>query len=230
MRYLIFIVIAIALAGCGKQKAPAPPVAHTLLVKKLFRNLANNQHELAYKRVQKVQALAPADEFLIQMEEREYCNYMIKKAQLELNKGNTQKSQEVIEDARIQYPLNRHLIKISNELKNLASLQKNVELLNKAASSSEMNKTISRIEKIIKRYPAAKELRPLLRKQILKAFNMNLYEKQRARFDLLCDLHTIRNEKYVDQGLADTLKAMLIISNEATINPKERINPNLLED
>ena len=232
MRYLItFIFIAgiAGLSGCGKKEIPPPPVTHTLLVKKLFDNIIRHQHKAAVKRIQKVRALDPSNEFLIQLEEREFCNYYIQQAQKLLDAGEITQTLAIITPAVKKYPLNRNLLAIQTELKQLKKLQQHIRLLNSAVSSREMNSQINAIALFIRNYPSSKILRPLLRKKILLAFKMKLHEQERARFDLLCDLETVRRAKNVDRNLNDALLAVLSVANAATVNKNERVKADLLD-
>ncbi len=232
MKYLtafIFIAGLAGLTGCGKKKLPPPPVTHALLVKKLFNNLSRHQYNAAVKRIQKIRALAPSNEFLIQLEEREFCNYYVQQAQKLLDAGEIAQSIAAINTALKKYPLNRNLLAIQTELKQLKELRQHIRLLNSAASSREMNSQINAIVLSIRNYPSAKILRPLLRKKILLAFKMKLQEQERARFDLLCDLETVRRAQYIDQSLNDTLLAILKVANTATINKNERVKADLLD-
>jgi len=229
MRYLIAFIFAIGLVGCGKEEIPPPPTAHALLVKNLFDNLSKRQHDPAVKRIQKVRALAPANEFLIQLEEREFCNNHIRKAQKLLDVGKVSQALTVVNSTRHKYPLNRNLLAIQIELIQLEGLQKRIKLLNAARSSKEMNLQINAIAQFIKKYPEGKVLRPLLRKKILQSFKQKLYEEERARFDILCDLATARKAERLDQSLNNTLLAIVNIANAATVNKKERVKLDLLD-
>lgn len=229
MRYLIIFIFAIALTGCGKKEIPQPPTAHALLVKKLFNNLAKKEHEAAVKRIEKVRALDTSNEFLLQLEEREFCNHYIKQAQKQLDANNIPKAISIISIAREKYPLNLNLLAINTELDQLSKLQKHIKILNSASSSRKMNTQINAIAMFIKKYPAGKVLRPLLRKKILLAFKQKLYEQQRSRFDLLCDIKTAHSAATPDQSLNSTLLAILARSNASTVNKKERIKANLLD-
>jgi hypothetical protein len=229
MRYLIAFIFTIGLVGCGKKEIPSPPAAHALLVKKLFNNLSKKQHDPAIKRIQKLRALTPSNEFLIQLEEREFCNNYIREAQKLLDDGKVPQALTVISAAKKKYPLNRNLLAIQIELIQLEGLQKRIKLLNSAKSSKEMNLQINAIAQFIKKYPAAKALRPLLRKEILQSFKQKLNEEERARFDLLCDLAMARKAERPDQSLNNTLLAILSIDNAETINKIERVKPDLLD-
>ena len=229
MRYLIIFIFAIILTGCGKKEVPPPPTAHALLVKKLFKNLARKEHEAAVKRIQKVRALNASNEFLIQLEEREFCNYYIKQAQEQLDANNLPGAISTISTARKKYPLNLNLLATNTELEQLSKLQKHIKLLNSAGSSKEMNTHIKAIELFIKKNPDGKILRPLLRKKMLLAFKQKLYEQQRARFDLICDIKSARSAENPDQSLTSTMLAVLAKSNAATVNKKERLKASLLD-
>jgi predicted small lipoprotein YifL len=231
MRYfsaLIFAALLTVLAGCGDKKPPPPPTAHVLLVKKLFENLAKHQHTAAYKRVQKVRALDPGNEFLIQIEEREYCNSEIEKAQKMLDKNRVKDALSLIKEARKKLPLNRNLLAVENELKMLQDIKEHIKLLNIATTSRQMNLQINYINNIIKKYTPAETLTPLLRKKIKLAFKTSLAEKERARFDLLCDLRNVRNAKRPNASLSSTLEAVLKVDNDATVNKNERVKATLL--
>jgi hypothetical protein len=229
MRYLIAFIFIIALCGCGKNKVPPPPTAHTLLVKKLFYNLEKKEHEAAVKRIEKVRVLDTSNEFLIQMEEREFCNHYIKLAQKQIDANNILKATAIIASARKRYPLNLNLLAIYTKLNHLSELKKHIDLLNSAISSNEMNLQINAIAQFIKKYPEGKILIPPLRKKILRAFKQKLYEQQRARFDLLCDIKTARDAKVPDESLSNTLLAILAKDNAATVNKNERISSRLLD-
>ena len=229
MRYLIAFIFTLGLVGCGKKEIPPPPMAHALLVKKMFNNLSKKQHDPAVKRIQKVRALAPSNEFLIQLEERESCNKHIRKAQKLLDAGKVSQALTAINTARHLYPLNRNLLAIQMELIQLEGLQKHIKLLNAARSSKEMNLQINAIALFIKKYPDGKALRPLLRKKILQSFKQKLHEEERARFDILCDLATARKTERPDQSLNNTLLAILNIANAATVNKAERIKLDILD-
>jgi len=229
MRYLIAFIFVIGLVGCNEKKIPPPPTAHALLAKNLFNNLSRKQHDPALKRIQKVRALAPTNEFLIQLEEREFCNNYIRKAQKLLDTGKVSQALAIINTSRRNYPLNRNLLAIQLELMQLEGLQKRIKRLNSARSSREMNLQINAIAQFIKKYPRSKVLRPLLRKEILLSFKKKLHEEERARFDILCDLATARKRERLDQSLNNTLLAVLDIANAATVNKIERVNPNLLD-
>lgn len=232
MRRLIVFILIIGLAGlagCGKKELPPPPVAHVLLVTKLFNNLSKNQHDAAYKRVQKVRALDPANEFLIQLEEREFCNHHIQQAQALLDTGKILQAIGVVNTALGKFPLNRNLLAIHAELAKLENLQKHIRLLNSATSSREMNSQIDAIILFIRNCPSAKVLQPLLRPKVLLALKTKLHEQERARFDLLCDLKAARQAKHPDQSFNDTLSAMLTVANAAAVNKNERVSPGLLE-
>ncbi len=229
MRYLIVFIFAIIVFGCGKKEIPPPPTTHALLVKNLFYNLAKKEHEAAVKRIEKVRVLDTSNEFLIQMEEREFCNHYIKLAQKEINGNNISKATAIIAVARKRYPLNFNLLETYTKLNHLTELKKHIDLLNSAASSKKMNLQINAISQFIKKYPEGKVLRPLLRKKILYAFKQKLYEQQRARFDLLCDIKTARDAKVPDDSLNNTLLAILAKDNASTVNKKERISPKLLD-
>ena len=231
MRYfltLIFTVLLTVLTGCGDKKPPPPPTAHVLLVKKLFENLSKKQHTAAYKRVQKVRALDPSNEFLIQMEEREFCNSEIEKAQKMLDENQVNHALAIVKKAQVKFPLNRNLLAAENDLKMLQELKGYIKLLNIATTSREMNIQISNINNIIKKYPSAKTLTPLLRKKIKLAFTTSLIEKERARFDLLCDLKAARSAKIQNASLNAILEAILKVDNEATVNKGERVKATLL--
>jgi hypothetical protein len=229
MRYLVFFIFAVVLSGCGKKEIPPPPAAHALLVKKLFNNLEKAEHKVAVKRIEKLRALNTSNEFLIQLEEREFCNHYIKQAQKQLDANNILQAISTIATAMKKYPLNLNLLAIHTELNHLNELKKHIDLLNSAVSSREMNLQINAIAQFIKKYPAGKILSPLLRKKILRAFKQKLYEQQCARFDLLCDIKTARGAQIPDQSLNSTLLAVLARDNAATVNKKERISPGLLE-
>jgi hypothetical protein len=229
MRYLIVFIFTIILTGCGKEEIPPPPTAHALLAKKLFDNLERKNHEAAVKRIQKVRAIDSSNEFLVQLEEREYCNHYIEQVQKQLDANNLPQALSKITEARKKYPLNHNLLAIDEELKQLRKLQTHIRLLNTATSSREMNIQINAISQFIKKYPAGKALLPLLRKRIKKAFKQKLYERERARFDLLCDLKAARDTETPDQNLNDTLIAVLTADNAATVNKKEHTKPNLLD-
>jgi len=229
MRYLIVFIFAVILSGCGEEKIPPPPTAHALLVKKLFNNLAKKEHLPAVKRIQKVRALDSSNEFLIELEEREFCNYYIKRAQKKLDANNLLKAIAIINIAMKKYPLSRNLLAIDTELKQLKALQKHIKLLNSADSSKRMHTQINAVTLFIKKYPEGKILLPTLRKKIKKAFQQNLYEHGNARFDLLCDLKDARKAKRLNQNLNDTLLAILTTSNIATVNKKERTKADLLD-
>ncbi|MCK4982282.1 MAG: hypothetical protein KAS17_05125 [Victivallaceae bacterium] len=229
MRYLIAFIFTIGLIGCGKKEIPPPPTAHALLVKKLFNNLSQKQHDPAVKRIQKVCALAPSNEFLIQLDERESCNNHVRKAQKLLDTAKVPQALAIINSARHKYPLSRNLLAIQIELTQLEGLQKRVKLLNAARSSKEMNLQINAIAQFIKKYPDGKVLRPLLRKKILQSFKQKLHEEERARFDILCDLATARKAERLNQSLNNTLLAVLSIANAATVNKNERVKPDLLD-
>ena len=232
MRYfsaLIFAALFTVLAGCGDKKPPPPPTAHVLLVKKLFNNLSRNQHIAAYKRVQKVRALDPNNEFLIQMEEREYCNAQVESAQKMLDVNQVSNALDIIKKARLKFPLNRNLLAAENDLKTLQSLKGHIKLLNIATTSRQMNIQINSINNIIKKYPSAKALTPLLRKKLKLAFKLNLEEEERARFDLLCDLQSVRSAKRPNPSLSATLEAILKVDNDATINKNQRVKATLLD-
>ena len=229
MRYLIVFIFAIILTGCGKKEVPPPPTAHALLVKKLFHNLAKKDHEAAVKRIGKVRALNTSNEFLIQLEEREFCNHYIKQAQKQLDANNLPGALSTVSTARKKYPLNLNLLAANTELEELDKLQKHIKLLNSAGSSEEMNSHIKAVALFIKKNPAGKTLRPLLRKKMLLAFKQKLYEQQRARFDLICDIKSAYSTGNPDQSLTGTLLAVLAKSNAATVNKKERIKASLLE-
>jgi hypothetical protein len=92
-----------------------------------------------------------------------------------------------------------------------------------------MNLQINAIAQFIKKYPEGKILIPPLRKKILRAFKQKLYEQQRARFDLLCDIKTARDAKVPDESLSNTLLAILAKDNAATVNKNERISSRLLD-
>ena len=229
MRYFIIFIFAVLLTGCGKEEVPPPPTAHAFLVKKLFNDLAQKEHKTAVKRIQKLRALDTANEFLIQLEEREFCNNYITQAQKELNENNISQAIATISKTRKKYPLNRNLLAIQTELVQLNELRKYIKRLNSAASAREMNVQIDAVAKFIKKYPEGKILSPDLRKKILKAFKQKLYEQERARFDLLCDLNAARKSKRPDQNLNATLLATLATANAATINKKEQVKANLLD-
>ncbi|MDD5698625.1 MAG: hypothetical protein PHH77_08410 [Victivallaceae bacterium] len=217
------------LAGCGKKPVPPPPSAHLLLVQNLFAALNAQQHDTACKRVQKLRALAPANEFLIQLEEREFCNYQIQQAQKRLDAGDIAQTLEIIGRARKKYSLNHNLLAVQTEIKQLSELQEHIKLLNSVASSKAMEAQINSIARFIRSCPAAQVLSPLLRKKMVQAFKRKLYEQECARFDLLCDLATARRAKKPDPGLIDTLLAVLTVANAATVNKAERINPDLFD-
>ena len=232
MRYLIVFIFVIGLAwlvGCGKKELPPPPVAHVQLVTKLFDNLSKGQHDAAYKRIQKVRALDPSNEFLIQLEEREFCNHYILQAQALLDEGKVGQALAAINIAARKFPLNRNLLAIHTELSKLENLQKHIRLLNSAKSSQEMNSQINVIIAFIRNYPAAKALQPLLKQKVLLALKTKLHEQERARFDLLCDLKSARQGKRPDPSLNSTLAAMLTVANAATVNKNERISSDLLD-
>jgi hypothetical protein len=229
MRYLIVFIFAVMLVGCGKKDIPPPPTAHALLVKNLFKNLAKQKHGAAVKRIQKVRALDNSNEFLIQLEEREFCNIYITQAQKQLDANKISQALTTIVLARKTYPLNRNLLAIQTELIQLSGLQKYIKLLNSASSSREMNVQINAVSKFIKKYPEGKILSPLLRKKIVRAFKQKLYEQERARFDVLCELKAARSAERPDQMVNDTLLAVLATANAATINPKERVKADLLD-
>jgi len=229
MRYLIVFIFAIVLTGCGKKEVPPPPTAHALLVKKLFYNLAQKDHEAAVKRIGKVRALNTSNEFLIQLEEREFCNHYIKQAQKQLDANNLPGALSTISAARKKYPLNLNLLATNTELDQLSKLQKHIKLLNSAGSSEEMKTQIDAIALFIKKYPSGKILRPLLREKMLLAFKQKLYEQQRARFDLICDIKSAYSTGNPDQSLTNTLLAVLAKSNAATVNKKERIKASILK-
>ena len=232
MRYfsaLIFAAMLAVLAGCGDKKPPPPPTAHVLLVKKLFDNLSKGQHIAAYKRVQKVRALDPNNEFLIQMEEREYCNAQVEAAQKMLDANQVSSALDIIKKARLKFPLNRNLLAAENDLKILQALKGHIKLLNVATTSQQMNTQIDNINNIIKKYPSAKTLTPFLRKKIKLAFKTNLAEKERARFDLLCDIKSVHNAKRPNPNLSSALKAALKVANDATVNKNQRVKATLLE-
>ncbi|MDD5597377.1 MAG: hypothetical protein PHV82_05500 [Victivallaceae bacterium] len=232
MKYFIvfiFGVISAGLAGCGKKEAPPPPTAHTLLVKNLFYDLSKNQYGAALKRIEKVQALDPANEFLPQFEEVILCNSRIQEAQKLLDADKISEAAKIITVTRKKYPLNRNLMEIENELKLLESLRININKLHSADSSDEMNRQISAITEMIKKYPDAGLLTPGLRLKMKDAFVRKLYEKECARFDLLCDIAAGRKAKRFEQNLNDTLLAVLAVDNLDTVNRKERVSPGLLD-
>lgn len=221
MRYLIVFIFAIVLAGCGKEKIPPPPTAHALLVKKLFKNLARKEHKEAIKRIQKVHALDPSNDFLIQLEEREFCNYYIKQAQKQIDANKLSQAMSTIDTARKKYALNRNLLAAQEELMLLQELQRHIKLLNSAVSSQEMNLQINAISQLLKKHPDGKILLPVLRKKMVNAFRQNLYEQKRARFDLLCDLKTVRSAEHPDQSLNNALTAVLAVANAAATEIKD---------
>jgi len=229
MRYLIALIFVIMLSGCNEKKIPPPPTAHALLVKNLFYNLEKKEHEAAAKRIEKVRVLDTSNEFLLQMEEREFCNHYIKLAQKQIDANNISKAAAIITTARKRYPLDLNLLAIYTKLNHLSELKKHIDLLNSAVSSKEMNLQINAIAQFIKKYPEGEVLRPLLRKKILRAFKQKLYEQQRARFDLLCDIKTAREAKIPDESLSGTLLAILAKDNAATVNKHERISSGLLD-
>ena len=230
MRYLIVFIFTLTLFACDKEeKIPPPPTAHALLVKKLFKNLAKKEHLAAVKRIQKVRALDPSSEFLIQLEEREYSNHYIAQAQRQLDANKLTQSLATISLTRKKYPLNRNLLAIETELKQLKALEQHIKSLNSADSSRKMNSQINAITRFVKKYPEGKILSPLLRKKIVESFKQKLYEQERARFDILCDLETSRNARIPDRSLTNTLLAILATANAATVNSKERINAKLLD-
>ena len=229
MRYLIVFIFVLGLVGCGEEKIPPPPTAHALLVKKMFNNLAKKQYDPAVKRIQKVRALSPSNEFLIQLEEREFCNNHILKIQKQLDAGKISKALAIINTARHSYPLSRNLLAIQIELLQLEELQEHIKLLNSASSSKEMNLQINAIATFIKKYPEGNILRSIFRKKVLQSFKRKLYEQERARFDILCDLATIRKAEVIDQSLSNTLLVILNTANAETVNKVERVKPNLLD-
>ncbi|MFA6717428.1 MAG: hypothetical protein WC082_01180 [Victivallales bacterium] len=232
MKYFIVFIIAVisaALTGCGKKEAPPPPTAHALLVKNLFYNLSKNQYDMAIKRIEKVQALDPANEFLPQFEEVVFCNSRVQEAQKLFDANKISEAAKIITATRKKYPLNRNLMEIENELKLLDILQTNIKKLHSAASSDEMNRQISAITETIKKYPDAGTLAPVLRIKMKEAFIRKLYEKERARFDLLCDIAAGREAKRFEQNLDNTLLAALAVDNLETVNRKERVNPGILD-
>ena len=229
MRYLIVFIFVIMLSGCDEKKVPPPPTAHTILVKNLFHNLEKKEHEAAVKRIEKVRVLDTSNEFLLQMEEREFCNQHIKNAQKQIDANNISKATAIIASARKRYPLNLNLLAIHTKLNSLSELKKHIDLLNSARSSREMNLQINTIAQFIKKYPEGKVLSPLLRKKILRAFKQKLYEQQRSRFDLLCDIKIARDSKVPDENLNSTLLAVLAKDNADTVNKKERISSRLLD-
>jgi tetratricopeptide (TPR) repeat protein len=226
MRYLIvfiFTALFIGLAGCGKEDAPPPPTAHALLVKKLFYNLSKGQYDEALKRIEKVQALDPANEFLPQFEEVVYCNSRILEVQKLLDANKVSEALKIIKITRKKYPLNRNMIAIESELELLAGLQENIKALHAAESSDEMNRRINAIAETIKKYPDVEVLSPSLRLKMKEAFRKRLYEEERARIDLLCDLAAVRKAERFEQSLNDTLMAMLTVDNLETVNKEERV-------
>ena len=229
MRYFIVFIFVIMLVGCGEKDIPPPPTAHALLVKNLIKNLIKHNHEAAVKRIQKVRALDDSNEFLIQLEEREFCNIYITQAQKQLDANKISQALATIVIARKTYPLNRNLLATQTELVQLSGLQKYIKLLNSASSSREMNTQINAVSQFIKKYPEGKILSPLLRKKIVKAFKQKLYEQERARFDVLCELKAVRNAERPDQLVNDAVLAILATANAATINKKERVKTDLLD-
>lgn len=228
MRYIIVFIFAVILCGCDKEEVPPPPTAHAILVKNLFYNLEKKEHDAAVKRIEKVRVLDTSNEFLLQMEEREFCNSHIIQAQKQIDANNVAKAAAIIAVARKKYPLNLNLLAIHTKLTDLSTLQNHIKLLDSAVSSDEMNLQINAVEKFIQKYPEGKILRPLLRKRMLLAFKQKLYEQQRARFDLLCDIKTAYDAKVPDESLKSTLLAVLANDNAKTVNKKERISSKLL--
>jgi tetratricopeptide (TPR) repeat protein len=232
IRYFVLHILAIGLiviTGCKKEEIPPPPSTHTLLVKNLFINLDKQQHEIAVKRIQKVRALSPNNEFLIQMEERELCNYYIKKAQEKLDIGDIDSALAEIKKALQQYALNRNLLSIQKELMTLKEIKQHIELMNAAATSKDMNLQINQIVACIRNYPKAKDLQPMLRKKVLEAFKMKLAEEKRARFDLLCDLKSAQESVKKDESLNQTLRALLDVANSQAVNKSDRVSAELLD-
>lgn len=225
MKYSAVFIFAALLAGCGKKEAPPPPTAHALLVKKLFQNLSKDQYDTALKRIEKVQALDPANEFIPQFEEVVYCNSRLLEAQKRLDANKISGALKIIQSTRKKYPLNRNLIAVENELKLLDSLQKNVKGLHAANSSDEMNRQINAISETIKKYPDVKPLEPFLQNKIKEASARRLREEERARLDLLCDIAAGRKAKRFEENLDATLLAILAVDNLETGNKKERVRP-----
>jgi hypothetical protein len=232
IRYFILCILAAGLliiAGCGKEEIPPPPSTHALLVKNLFINLDKKQHKIATTRIQKVKALSPNNEFLIELEEREFCNHYIKRAQNSLDNGDIAGALKEIELALKQYALNRNLLTIQKELIKLKEIKQHIKLMNTATTSKDMNLQINQLIACIRTYPKAKALQPLLRTKVIKAFKMKLAEEKRARFDLLCDLKSAQQSNSKDESLKQTLRASLTAANSKVVNKHDHINPKLLD-
>jgi hypothetical protein len=226
-RYLLFsaALLCVFAAGCGKRVIPDPPLTQNKLVIELFKNLANNEHEMAIDKIIKLRAIETENQYLPQMEEFEVSNIYTDSIQKCLDSGDIDAALKIVDDARKRYGLYRSLIAAEEDLKTLKSIQESMDKILSSDSSEQILLEVEQIKKNTASYTPAKKLLPMLAFQQQLADNMANQENRRAKFSLLADLTTARKEKH---STANILAAQLALENMLPENKNSKIRENLL--
>lgn len=218
-----FIMLA-GIAGCGKKEIPDPPLSQIRLVSDIFKNLDENKHEQAIDKIIKLKAIDPENAFLSEVEENEVNNIYLSTVQQQLNSGDVNAALKTIDQARKKHGLYRSLMQADAELKNLRALQESVARMQQAESSEPVYAEIELCRKIVSEYPPAKTLEPMLQKKQREADRMARQENIRARFSLLCDTVTSRQNSLT---CAKTMAAEFEFENNLPENRNSRVPATL---
>lgn len=216
MRYRLLIICIACMTifgGCKKTETPDPPTAYNRLLIGMFKSLDKNQHLAAAEKIAKLKPLDPENVFLNKLEESEISNYYIDQAQTELNQGRLDEAIKIISQAREKYPFNKNLDDSAKQLQMLDVLNSKISSMQNPQSADDLNACIKTVRNIIKTYPAATVLEPILQKKQHLAKTMELKENSRAKFSLLCD---IAEMKTLNNPIAETMTAQFQVENNSS--------------
>ncbi|QSH42462.1 hypothetical protein P0136_02640 [Lentisphaerota bacterium ZTH] len=221
------VATTILAAGCGRNKAPDPPLARTRIVISLFDNLRKKQYQNSVQQIDRLQALDPESVFLHQLKESELSNQYMEQAQIELGKGNLQAAVNIIDKGRNQYPFNDNLIQAENKLSKLIMLNKYIAEAQAARDADTLETILNNTKKLLTQIPNGERLQKFIRLELIRAHKLQKREAALARFDLLCDIKTMRNKK---DPVAEAMQAEFDLVNSDPKLKSVAIRPDLLDE
>ncbi|MCP3968616.1 MAG: hypothetical protein GY750_20065 [Lentisphaerae bacterium] len=221
-----FSALTILSGGCGNEKVPDPPLTRTKIVISLFNNLEKKQYKRSVRQIEKLQALDPDSIFLHQLKESELSNQYTKQAQVFLAQGKLQDAVGIIKKGRDEYPFNDNLIQAENKLTKLLLLNKYIDNVEQSKNADALEINLNATKKLLSEIPNGKKLQPFIRRELIRAHKLKMRESAMARFDLLCDIKTMEDNK---DSIAKIMQAEFDLVNS---NPKYKsvaVDPELLK-